>query len=484
MFESLPTSEVLSEMDDAALVAAMVDYARIEAMAGARRLAVIGEFTARRMAAAEHADWVVDDWAAASAEIGAALNISPGCAGGQMDLALTLRDRLPNVAALYAGGGLVARTVAMIARRTDLVQDPAALAALDSALAERAVAWGPLSERKLEQAVDVWVIATDPDALHRTHVRARDREFGIGDPGDGEGVTTVWGRLLATDAKLLDARLTAMARAVCDADPRTLAQRRADALGALGAGSGHLACRCGVSDCSAAVDDGRGSHIVVHVLADVCSVDTPPDPGCHGPRRREPDRAPIPPAVIAGGPVLPAELLADVVEAGAKVRPLRRPADDPAPGYRPSRAQDEWVRMRDLTCRAPGCDRPAVAADVDHTVPWPAGPTHPSNTKCYCRFHHLVKTFWPGFADWQDPDGTVTWTTPTGHSYTTYPLGSVLFPGWDTATAALAEPGPTPPAGPGRDAMMPKRKRTRATEREYRVNTERAANHAENIPPF
>ena len=31
--------------------------------------------------------------------------------------------------------------------------------------------------------------------------------------------------------------------------------------------------------------------------------------------------------------------------------------------------------------------------------------------------------------------------------------------------------------------MMPKRKRTRAKEREYRINTERAANQADNIPP-
>lgn len=35
------------------------------------------------------------DWDATAAEIGAALTISPGRASVQMDLALTLRDRLP-----------------------------------------------------------------------------------------------------------------------------------------------------------------------------------------------------------------------------------------------------------------------------------------------------------------------------------------------------------------------------------------------------
>jgi hypothetical protein len=38
-----------------------------------------------------------------------------------------------------------------------------------------------------------------------------------------------------------------------------------------------------------------------------------------------------------------------------------------------------------MTCRWPGCDKPVEKSDVDHTVPYPFGPTHPSNTKHYCR---------------------------------------------------------------------------------------------------
>ena len=49
-----------------------------------------------------------------------------------------------------------------------------------------------------------------------------------------------------------------------------------------------------------------------------------------------------------------------------------------------------------MTCRWPGCDKPVDKADVDHTVPYPFGPTHPSNTKHYCRMHHLIKTFHSG----------------------------------------------------------------------------------------
>jgi hypothetical protein len=39
----------------------------------------------------------------------------------------------------------------------------------------------------------------------------------------------------------------------------------------------------------------------------------------------------------------------------------------PEPGYRPSTALDEFVRMRDMMCRFPGCGRPATFGDIDHT---------------------------------------------------------------------------------------------------------------------
>ena len=44
------------------------------------------------------------------------------------------------------------------------------------------------------------------------------------------------------------------------------------------------------------------------------------------------------------------------------------------------------IRCRDLTCRFPGCEAPAQVCDIDHTIPYPVGPTHPSNLKLLCRF--------------------------------------------------------------------------------------------------
>ncbi|WP_326548851.1 DUF222 domain-containing protein [Mycolicibacterium sp. ND9-15] len=53
--------------------------------------------------------------------------------------------------------------------------------------------------------------------------------------------------------------------------PRTLAERRADALGALAAGNEHLGCACGSPTCDA---PGRqASTLVVHLLVDQAAVD-------------------------------------------------------------------------------------------------------------------------------------------------------------------------------------------------------------------
>ena len=397
--------------------------------------------------------------------------------------------------------------VATLAWRTALVVDEEALARLDSALAERAAEWGALSRYKLEQAIDIWIDRFDPDAVRRTRNRLRDRSFTIGDRDDAHGTTSVYGRLNNADAALLEQRLTAMITGVCADDPRTLAQRRADSIGALGAGATHLTCRCGAPGCPAAVDDGRASSVIVHVVAEEKSLDTTRDALLDGDALPEPADPPCPAPAVAdhakatprrgaalipglGGGILPAPLLAELIANGAKVVAVDPACIGAEDRYRPSAALQRFVRTRDLTCRFPGCDRPAVSTDIDHTDPWPAGATHPGNLKCYCRLHHLLKTFWPGWRDAQHPDGTLTVTTPTGHAYSTKPFTALLFPAWRNAT-------PPPPkntvrgeqAAFGRQLMMPARRRTRVQSRRTRITAERRANRAliagvDDPPPF
>ena len=81
------------------------------------------------------------------------------------------------------------------------------------------------------------------------------------------------GSVLATAGRrALDRRLNELAATVCDADPRTREQRRADGLGVLAAGADRLACGCGSSDCAAATRPSSRS-VVIHVVAEQASVD-------------------------------------------------------------------------------------------------------------------------------------------------------------------------------------------------------------------
>jgi hypothetical protein len=123
--------------------------------------------------------------------------------------------------------------------------------------------------------------------------------------------------------------------------------------------------------------------------------------------------------------------------------------------------------------------------DIDHGVPYPHGPTHPSNNKLYCRIHHLVKTFL-GWVDTQLPDGTVVVRSPSGRTYRTTPTGAQFFPQLATPTETLDLAAGPPPAS-NRDLAMPRRTRSRAKDRAYRIEYERGLNRARyeaDPPPF
>lgn len=498
----LPDPEALPALDDAALIDAVTGWATVSAAADARKYAALAELQRRRVTG-EHAHWAADDWDAAAAEVAAALNVSHGRATGELDLAVTLRDRLPTVAALFLAGQLSARRVWIVDDRTRLVQDPDALAAVDAAIAEVILGWGPLSEYMLTKKLDLLVDGIDPGGVRRSRYAARSREFRIGQ-GNEHGIADVWGRLYATDAQLLDERLGQIVEHVCHDDPRTVAQRRADALGALAVGADHLTCRCERPDCpGATVDDERAGSVRIHVIAEQAGIESPVDPLLDGEGPLSDDHAAaVTPrgkaGLVVGGGVIPAPLLAELVARGAKVSPVAGPPLAAEERYRPGAGLDRFVRLRDLTCRFPGCHRPATRTDVDHTVAYPAGATHAGNLKCYCRIHHLIKTFWPGWSERQFPDGTVLLTSPTGHGYATRPAASLFFERWPVPTSAPPAPSAPPaapdpsgrptPRGADRTARMPLRRRTRSRARAQRIRAERGLNAAAaergRPPPF
>lgn len=474
-----------STVDDATVVAAIEEGTRAEAAAGARRLAAIAELARRRVVDDdEQANWAFDGWASAAAEVAAAMAVGLRRASGQMRIAVALRDRLPRVAALYKQGTLSSRVVSAITWRTQLVQDPEALALIDAALAEGATKWGPLSEHRLDEAIDAWILRYDPAAVRRSESSARTRDFSIGDLDDPAETTSVWGRLLATDAAVLKRRVAQMVQSVCDDDPRTIGERRSDAVGAIAAGDFRLACQCGSETCPAG-DTPSSSNVVIRVLAEqsalrAATASANPATADNGASQEQTSASAavtLPAALIVGEGIVPTSLLSRLIRGGAKVRPITVPSNEPEPHYRPSAELAEFVRMRDLYCRAPGCDVPADRCDIDHTIPFPTGPTHASNLKCLCRTNHLMKTF-GGWRDVQLPDGTVIWISPSGRKYITKPGSRLFFGTWDTTTADLPPPSIMVPNTGDRGLMMPRRRRTRAAEYAAWIKAERARNEA------
>ena len=465
MFDELSESELLDLMRGAQ---------HRERVAIAERLLAAGRLCQRRIRDSgtdNREQWCIDNWEAVAAEVGAELGISQARASSQMNYGVELLERLPRLAAVFAAGEVDFRVIAAVVFRTGLITDRDIMAAVDERLARNAPGWNCLSRDKISEIVDWHVRQADPDAVRAERSADADRHVEVGP--SRHGVSEFWGSVRAPDAAALDRRLDELAAMVCRDDPRTARQRRADAIGALAAGAPALACACGSADCPARENSGADTgQIVIHLVAEAQSVT---GDGTQ-------------PGLLPGYGAVPAELMPDLASR-AKLRPVAGGAQLRAePHYRPSAALADFIRCRDLTCRFPGCDRPAEVADIDHTVPYPIGPTHPSNLKLLCRAHHLVKTFYAGPGGWSDrqlPDGRVIWTSPTGRTYTTKPAGALFFPQLAIPTEALTLP-PTA-ALPKRGVMMPTRRRTRAQERARRIKWERGRNHAKTAadpPPF
>ncbi|MEU0496499.1 DUF222 domain-containing protein [Mycobacterium sp. NPDC006124] len=501
-------------------------WSRVENAACARRVATMAAMLDEAYAASGSADrdhWCLDDFDAVAAHIGAAQRITPGAAGNQLLIAVALHERFPKVAAVFAEGLITYQLVRTVVTRAALIVDPDALRTLDALLAEAFGEWEPMSVDKTEKTIDAYVAQVDPQAVRRTETKARSRSVEISIDEDGSGMATLYATLFAHDAKALQARLRALAATVCPADPRTADQLRADAFGA--GGNDRMACLCGTDDCPAA-QNPPASGVVVYVIASEDTISGPaPEPETPAPPPETPapppegppadERAaldgdqpplfdkplrdltltaamtPTPgtlahlrPAALMGGQFLPGAIACRAT-IGAKITPIMHPGQAPPENrYRPSKKLADFVRCRDMTCRFPGCRAPATNCDIDHTIPWPHGPTMASNLTCLCRRHHLLKTFWGGENGWRDEqldDGTVLWIAPDGQDFITTPGSRLLFPELSRPTATVATAGKPTPHATG--LTMPRRRTTRAQDHADRVRHEGELNSDVDLAP-
>jgi Domain of unknown function (DUF222) len=273
---------------------------------------------------------------------------------------------------VFLAGDIDYRAFGTIVSRTELIVEPDVLARVDELVAVNVARWPSLTRGRLAAKVDAIVAGVDADAVRRRKERQLEREIWIG--ADADGISQITGSLYTVDAHALDTRLNALAATVCEHDPRTKQARRADALGALAAGADRLGCRCGRTDCAAGKRPAA-APVTIHVIASQDTLNGGQAPGSE---------------LSADGLITP-ELIAELAKS-AKLVPLVHPGyAPPEPGYTPSRALADFVRARDLTCRWPGCDVPAIDCDLDHTIPHArGGKTHAANIKCYCRTHQRL----------------------------------------------------------------------------------------------
>jgi len=269
----------------------------------------------------------------------------------------------------------------------------------------------------------------DPETMaERADRAAEDRYFRFTPARDGMAWLEAY--VPAADAAALQTAVEAAAAAMKHQDPddrRTTAQRRADALAQMGwlaLATGRLGgCGCG--------QRLAGRHrrpVAVQVTVPITTLlgldDTQP-------------------GELAGYGPIPAEVARRLAAHGT----WRRLLTDPVTGalldygrtrYQPPPDLADHVIARDRTCRWPGCDRPATGCDLDHTIPYPHGPTAAGNIGPFCESQHLGKHH----SRWtvrQPEPGRFEFTSPTGHVYTVEP--EPLGPVTDTD-------GPEPRAGP------------------------------------
>ncbi len=447
MFDTLPdpltiagVGEVaaMDDLDPSALVTVVAASHRLESMLVARRLAAVAALLEHRVAAATRAEskcgyMEVDGFERASADVAAATNLSPMAASYLVSHAEALKTRLPKVAELLAEGRTDWRTVRLIISRTELGNDAGVMTKLDASLAARISKWHGWSRQRIVNAVDAAVRVVDPDAA-RERREAADDDRHIEVSARDDGMADIYGTVAAAAATEFDRRLSQLAKQVCPADPRTLAQRRADALAALTEGR-PLACRCGNTDCPKTTDSAGADQVSGGAEVSVIVISS--EQTLNGDSVR--------PGYLEGYGVIDAEQVRELAAAGVLRLADAQSSAAASLRYQPSAALERFVRCRDLTCRFPGCSRRATHCDLDHTIPFnhqdprAGGLTVASNLKCLCRKHHRLKTF-GGWRDTQLADGTVVWAAPGGQTYRTSPAGVDLFP--ELGTSACGPPSP------------------------------------------
>ncbi|MGH4025821.1 MAG: DUF222 domain-containing protein [Pseudonocardiaceae bacterium] len=427
-----------ARLSDAELIDSVVGFDRVSSWALARQARVLAEFARRRpgdhpLAARCDVPSLCSEFA--PDEIGLALRLSRPAAATRLAMAQALAEQLPGTLDAWQAGMIDERKTRAISETSAVL--PAELhGALEARVLPRA---GTQTLTRLRASLARAVLALDPDGGNRRHEqRRKDRRVVVGP--DGDGMASLWALLSAPDATAAYQRLGELARGLGTDDSRGMDARRADLLvdlltGRRCAATGNCPAQDCNGDCECPTTESSAAAGTDSAPADIDRS------SCRPTRAARPGKplvsviVPITtlmglddqPGELAGYGPIPATLAREIAADGI----WRRLLTDPASGtlldygrstYTPPAGLADFVRARDQYCRNPICGQRATTADLDHTMAWAdGGTTSADNLYACCRRNHLVKTHVPGWHVEQHPDATITWTTPTGHTYTSHP---------------------------------------------------------------
>ncbi|HEY8717414.1 HNH endonuclease signature motif containing protein [Pengzhenrongella sp.] len=320
---------------------------------------------------------------------------------------------------------------------------------------------GERTPTQLRKDLQKALIAVDPVDAEDRVVRAVDERRVCHPKVLPDGMAGIWSVLPAAVAAAIDTALTGAARKAKNAgDPRTFDQLRADAYaGTLLGEDAHTCGDAGTSGeaggrtgsdapCGAAATGGAGAD----AAPTSGSAEADASPAVRGAGA---SRCPAPwigsiagqvridvtvslatllgldedPAQLAGYGAITAQTARRLAANGT----WRRLVTDPQTGtvldvgkttYRPPADLARIIRARDPYCISPICHVNSRYCDLDHREPFnpdgTGGATSADNISPMCRRDHLIKTH-AGLTLQRDDNGTITMTTPTGHTYTCVP---------------------------------------------------------------
>ncbi|MET4590111.1 DUF222 domain-containing protein [Arthrobacter sp. 754] len=368
------------------------------------------------------------------AEVACVLTVGERTAGALLAESQALTTDLPlTLSALQAGAISWQHARVMVDETGNL--DASAAQALEAHFLDpgaenpaRGCPAGELVASRFRHKARIWRERHHPVSIEKRHTRSvADRRLEY--RPDRDGMAWLSAYLPADQAAGIWNRTTADARALQGPDEdRTMTQMRADITATLllcgdadtllpagSGGTGEMASQTGGGGTTGGGKDGSAAGRVPSPRAQVLL--TVPLMSLLG--------ATAEPAMLDGFGPIPVTMARRLIADGATS--FHRVLIDPRDGapleigrtsYPVTKAQRQWLRLRDGKCPFPGCHNQSLDNEADHLLAWAhGGTTGITNLAQPCPKHHKLRHtggWTPGPATQHEPPG---WISPTGRRY-------------------------------------------------------------------